>query len=96
VRTGTNVHVAGVVINRQQPYTAGNIVFMTLEDETGLINVLLKSEVFESQRHTAVHAGILLVHGTLDNHNGVMHVIGKQLERLDTPSGLRLRSRDFR
>jgi len=94
--TNTEVAVAGVVIGRQQPLTANGTVFLTLEDETGTANILLKGSVFQEQRHTAVHAQILLVRGRLDKHDGVTHVIGRELERLDTPGGWKQRSRDFR
>lgn len=95
IPTGSNVSVAGVVLNRQRPFTASGVVFMTLEDETGLINLVLWSAVFEAHRHTAVNARILLVRGRLDKHEGVTHVVAQKIERLDTPAGLKPRSRDF-
>ncbi len=95
LRSGTEVAVAGVVLNRQRPFTASGVVFMTLEDETGLVNLVLWGTVFEAHRHTAVHARILLVRGTLDKHEGVTHVVARHLERVDSPAGNKVRSRDF-
>jgi error-prone DNA polymerase len=93
--SGRDVSVAGVVLNRQRPATASGVVFMTLEDETGLVNLVVWAAVFEAHRHTAVNARMLLVHGKLDKHDGVTHVIVRDFERLDTPAGFRPRSRDF-
>jgi error-prone DNA polymerase len=93
--SGTIVSVAGVVINRQRPHTASGVVFMTLEDETGLINLVFWSSVFEANRHIATHAKILLVGGKLDKRQGVTHIIVRLLHRLDTPIGIATRSRDF-
>ena len=93
--SGSDVAVAGIVLNRQRPSTASGVVFMTLEDETGLVNLVVWAKVFEAQRHTAVHATMLLVHGKIDRHDGVTHLIVRSFERLDTPRGFRPRSRDF-
>jgi error-prone DNA polymerase len=95
LRNGTEVAVAGVVLNRQRPFTASGVVFMTIEDETGLVNLVLWGAVFEAHRHVAVHARILLVRGTLDKREGVTHVIARDIERVDTPAGYKVRSRDF-
>lgn len=100
VRSGSFVTVAGVVINRQRPATASGIVFMTLEDETGTVNLVVRQRLFDAQRHTAVHARMLLVRGKLDRRDDVTHVVATRLERLDLPPSEPLgqmpkRSRDF-
>lgn len=91
----TEVAVAGVVINRQRPGTAKGTVFVTLEDETGTINLVLWALVFEQYRHTALHAAILMARGKLDKREGQIHVIAQHLERIDRGTALQLRSRDF-
>jgi error-prone DNA polymerase len=103
-RDGAQVEIAGVVLNRQQPYTASGVVFMTLEDETGMANLVLWAKVFEENRHTAVHARLLWVRGRLERKEGVTHIIVQSLARLDIPtsddtdqylSQIRPKSRDF-
>ncbi len=98
-RHGTAIAVAGVVLNRQQPYTASGVVFMTLEDETGLANLIVRSEVFERYRHEVVHGRMLLAKGRLQHQEGVIHVLAEGFERLDVPGWgageLEVRSRDF-
>lgn len=99
------VQVAGVVLSRQRPATASGVVFLTLEDETGTINVVLFSKVFEEFNLAARHASFLLVHGKFEAHTTypkspnevgdptpTIHVIAERLVRL--PGGA-LPSRDF-
>ncbi|REE94837.1 error-prone DNA polymerase [Thermomonospora umbrina] len=94
VRTDANVVVGGLVTHRQRPPTAGGIVFMTLEDETGLINVVCRPEVFARHRGLAVDSQALLVNGRLERVDGVTNVLATRLRRLPVPG--RARSRDFR
>jgi len=99
------VRAAGVVICRQQPATASGVVFMTLEDETGFINLVLFRRVFERFRLPAVHSSILLVEGKLEHADPelertgdetVVHVVVDHLERLDVPGrDIGKVSRDF-
>jgi error-prone DNA polymerase len=65
-RQGQRVEVAGVVTCRQQPATASGVVFITLEDETGFLNLVLWSRVYEEYRLPARHAAILLARGTIE------------------------------
>jgi error-prone DNA polymerase len=65
-RQGQRVAVAGVVTCRQQPATASGVVFITLEDETGFLNLVLWSRVYEEYRMPARHAAILLARGTIE------------------------------
>jgi error-prone DNA polymerase len=90
----TRVVVAGVVTHRQRPATAGGTTFLNLEDETGLVNVVVSKGCW--QRHLTVARGApaLLVRGRLENAENVVNVIAERLEPL--PLGAPLRSRDFR
>ena len=96
-RKGQQVTVAGVVLTRQRPGTANGVVFVTLEDETGTVNVVLYSNVFEEFELVARGAGMLLARGRVDRRGEVVHVRASHLERLDMPQGtpLAVRSRDF-
>ena len=91
------VTVAGKVLTRQRPVTASGVVFVTLEDETGTINVVLYTTVFQRYELVAKHAGLMLVRGRIDRRGEVVHLRAQHLERLDMPAGqpLRIRSRDF-
>jgi error-prone DNA polymerase len=83
----TRVLVAGVVTHRQRPMTAKGTTFFSLEDETGLINVLCS-------RGCWVHHAEVLVRGQLQYAEGVVNVIGEQFSELRVP--IRMASRDFR
>jgi error-prone DNA polymerase len=63
---GQRVEVAGVVTCRQQPATASGVVFITLEDETGFLNLVLWTRVYEQYRLPARHAAIMLARGTIE------------------------------
>ena len=88
--------VAGLVICRQRPGSAGNVVFVTLEDETGQSNIVIWPKLAEHQAKQLLQATLLVVHGTIQQQDGVLHVIAARLEDL-TPwlSGLEAHSRDF-
>jgi len=94
---GTAVRVGGLVTHLQQPGTASGVVFLSLEDETGIVNVILWPQVFMAQRAPALGASLLVVSGRLQNQNGVAHVIAHRLhDRSHWLEGLTRRSRDFR
>ncbi|MBB1609277.1 MULTISPECIES: error-prone DNA polymerase [unclassified Pseudomonas] len=94
---GRPVSVAGLVIGRQRPQTASGVTFVTLEDEFGLVNVVVWRDLAERQRRVFLQAQLLQVRGRLESESGVRHVIAEQLVDL-TPllSGLDVPSRDFR
>jgi error-prone DNA polymerase len=94
---GTSVRVAGLVTGRQRPQTASGITFMSLEDETGIINLIVHVKTFEQHRHTALYARLLFVSGTLERDGEVIHVVVRAMERLELPNDepLPARSRDF-
>ncbi|WP_166983787.1 error-prone DNA polymerase [Paramicrobacterium fandaimingii] len=91
---GRRIHVAGVVTHRQRPATARNVTFLNLEDETGLVNVVCSTGVWNRYRRIARESPALIVRGTLERSpEGVVNVIADQFEQL----GIRAqtRSRDF-
>lgn len=94
---GTRVRVAGLVIGRQRPETASGVTFMTLEDETGLVNLIVHKKVFEEQFQVARHAQMVLVSGKIERDGEVIHVLARQFERISLPSVEKLPtvSRDF-
>jgi error-prone DNA polymerase len=93
-RDGPKVLVAGVVTHRQRPATAGGTIFVNLEDETGLVNVVVSKGCWARHRKVASSAPALLVRGRLERAEGVVNVVAERLWPLDlvAPS----RSRDFR
>ncbi len=97
MRDGRAVRVAGLVLGRQRPGTASGVTFVTLEDETGIMNLVVTLSVWDAHRHAALHAKLLLVSGRLEREGEVIHVLVKTLERLELPSGASIaaRSRDF-
>ena len=91
------VKVAGLVLMRQRPQTAAGITFMTLEDETGVANLVIYPNVWQRFRQTARFATVLMASGRLQREGDVIHVVcdrlddvSEMLERLES------RSRDFR
>jgi error-prone DNA polymerase len=68
------VRVAGAVIVRQRPGTAKGFVFLSLEDETGIANIIITPQHFEKDHSTVVHNSFLIVEGTLQNQDGVISV----------------------
>jgi error-prone DNA polymerase len=73
-RAGRRVRTAGMVITRQRPGTAKGFVFLTLEDETGIANIIVRPDLFTDQRTAIVGAPYLLVEGTLQIQEGVTSV----------------------
>ncbi|WP_329586890.1 error-prone DNA polymerase [Kitasatospora sp. NBC_01250] len=90
----TLVAVGGLVTHRQRPPTAGGVLFISLEDETGLINVVCQPHVWERQRRTALQNAGLLVHGTVERRDGAANLVASRLTPLTLAPGTR--SRDFR
>ncbi|HUF34282.1 MAG TPA: error-prone DNA polymerase, partial [Acidimicrobiales bacterium] len=92
------VWVGGVVTHRQRPATASGTVFVSLEDETGLINVICSAGLWARYRTLARTAPALLVRGTLERAEGVVNVVADRLDPFPTAPGdtAALRSRDFR
>jgi error-prone DNA polymerase len=96
-RDGERVAVAGLVICRQRPGTAKGFVFLTLEDETGLLNVVVTPKRFDAQALIITGSPLLLVRGTLQVEKGVVNVRAEQCRGLTADAGEgTVRSRDFR
>ena len=74
------VTVAGLVLARQRPGTAKGVIFMTLEDETGIANLIVWADVFERFRRTVVSARLLICTGRLQREGLVIHIITNRLE----------------
>ena len=76
---GRRVSVAGLVLVRQRPGTAKGVIFITLEDETGIVNVVVWPKVFEKNRRTVMTAQFLLVRGKIEREGLVIHVVAEEL-----------------
>jgi error-prone DNA polymerase len=88
--------VAGLVLIRQRPGTASGIVFVTLEDETGIVNLIVRPDIYEKYRLAARHAGLLQADGYVERQGQVIHVMVKRMYDLSNLlAGYQLRSRDF-
>jgi error-prone DNA polymerase len=74
---GARVTVAGLVLIRQRPGTAKGVVFLTLEDETGIANVIIWKTVFEANRRAAMQARFLAVRGRVQRAEGVVHLVAE-------------------
>ena len=81
-RQGRRVRVAGMVITRQRPGTAKGFVFLTLEDETGVANIIVRPDVFARDRLLIVDEPFLMIDGVLQNEDGVTSVRAEQIQRL--------------
>jgi len=94
--TGTPVQVAGLVTCRQHPGTAKGVIFVTLEDETGQVNVVVWERLSKKQRRPLLRARLLGVAGILESESGVIHVIAEHLTDHSALIGsLDVHSRDF-
>jgi error-prone DNA polymerase len=90
----TKVVVAGVVTHRQRPMTAQGVTFLNLEDETGLINVVVSKGCWARFRKVARGASAMVIRGRLERSEGVINVVAEHLAPLPVPAGTV--SRDFR
>ncbi|NDD75542.1 MAG: error-prone DNA polymerase [Gammaproteobacteria bacterium] len=94
---GAPVRVAGIVVTRQKPSTASGVTFVTLEDHTGNVNLIVWKKIGEAQRRTLFGARLMEVEGRLQREQGVTHVIVTRLhDRTPLLGRLLTRSRDFR
>jgi error-prone DNA polymerase len=93
---GKWVKVAGMVLIRQRPGTASGVVFVTMEDETGVANLILWPQTYDRYRPAARHAGLLQCDGYVQRQGQVVHVLARRLIDLsELLDGYHLRSRDF-
>ena len=94
---GTMVQVAGLVVTRQRPSSAKQVTFVTLEDETGSINLIIWKKVAENQQQTLAGATLLGASGVIQREGEVLHLVAKRLFDYTAMLGnLTTRSRDFR
>ena len=82
-RHGQWVRVAGAVITRQRPGTAKGFVFLTLEDETGLINVIVRPQLFTREWQTLIEKPFLLIEGVLQHVDNVVNIRAERVKALD-------------
>ena len=78
--SGTIVCVAGLVILRQRPGTAKGVIFLTLEDETGTVNIVIWRTLYEKFRHAIISGRLLKIKGRVQSENSVIHVIAEHVE----------------
>jgi error-prone DNA polymerase len=96
LNSGRFVRVAGLVTGRQRPGTASGVLFLTLEDETGNINVVVWRDRQERFRKALLRGKLLLVKGVMESRDSVVHVIaGEILDHSAALGALQTRSRDF-
>ncbi len=82
VANGERVLVGGLVTHRQRPPTAGGVVFMNVEDETGMVNVICPKRTWERQRRIALDSAALVVDGTLECQDGAINLLAHRLAPL--------------
>jgi error-prone DNA polymerase len=86
-RAGRRVSVAGLVLVRQRPGTASGVIFMTLEDETGIANIIVWPAVFETFRRVVMAGKLIQVRGIVQKEGIVIHVVSEHLEDLGAELG---------
>ncbi len=91
---GIWVRSAGCVIARQRPGTAKGFLFLSMEDESGITNVIVSPDLFERERIVVTRARFLLVEGQLQNQNGVIHIRAQRMQPL-SDHAIDIRSHDF-
>jgi error-prone DNA polymerase len=96
LRPGQRAVVAGVVTHRQRPMTAQGVTFLNLEDETGLINVVVSKGCWNRYRRIARESSAMLVRGRVERSEGVINVVAERLDPLALPASTIHASRDFR
>jgi error-prone DNA polymerase len=94
LQDGKDATVAGCVITRQRPGTAKGLIFMTLEDETGTARVIVKPDFYEKNRMAVLYERFVQVSGTVQNRDGVVHLIAKRIGSLAV-SAAETSSHDF-
>jgi len=93
-RDGEFVRTAGCVIARQRPGTAKGFIFLSMEDETGIANVIVTPDLYERERLVVTRSKFILAEGSLQNQDGVIHVKASRLLPLSDQT-LEVRSHDF-
>ncbi len=97
ISNGQAISVAALVITKQRPGTASGVTFVTLEDETGYMNLVVRKQVADRHRAALLNAKLMGVRGELQIEGKVIHVVAKQLiDHSEMLGGLMVKSRDFR
>jgi error-prone DNA polymerase len=95
-RNGQFIRVAGLVTCRQRPATASGVIFVTLEDETGYMNLIVWNDLADRQRRELLGARLLAVHGEVQKQGAIVHLLARRLEDMTPLLGrLATTSRDF-
>jgi error-prone DNA polymerase len=94
VKSGRKVEVAGIILVRQKPGSAKGVLFITIEDETGIANGIIWPDRFEAQRRTVLSAAMIGIKGTVQKEGQVIHVIADRIEDY-TPLLRTVGDRDF-
>ena len=87
VRSGEKVSVAGYVVCRQAPRTAKGHVFLTMEDETGLVNIILKPEVYQRFRYPVRTEPLIVVEGIFQKRSGISNIVAQHISPLKRNGG---------
>jgi error-prone DNA polymerase len=96
IRHGRHLRIGGLVLLRQRPGTARGITFATIEDETGLANLVVRPEIWQRYYAVARRSPAWIAHGRLEKKDSVIHLVVSRLEDLSAMLGdLKTRSRDF-
>lgn len=80
IGSGATVCVCGLVTHLQHPQTANGVIFASLEDETGINNIIFWPGVFETFRHRILQSNLMIVSGELQSQHGVIHVVAERIE----------------
>jgi error-prone DNA polymerase len=86
-RNGARISVGGLVLVRQRPGTAKGVVFLTLEDETGIANIVCWKDTFDANRRLVMSSAFLVVHGRLQVANNVIHLVAERFTDLSAKLG---------
>jgi len=93
-KDGEYVRAAGCIIARQRPGTAKGFIFLSMEDETGIANVIITPDLYERERLVVTRSKFVMVEGGLQNQDGVIHIKARRIQPLAF-SNLEVRSHDF-
>jgi DNA-directed DNA polymerase III PolC len=88
VPNGRRVTIAGLVLVRQRPGSANGVIFMTLEDETGVANAIVWSKMFDKYRSVVMGARLVKIYGRLQSHSGVIHTVVEHIEDMTPLLGI--------
>lgn len=88
IRNGQRVTIGGIVLVRQRPGSAKGVIFITLEDETGVANAIVWPKTFEKYRSVVMGARLVKIRGRLQSQSGVIHTVVEHIEDMTPMLGL--------